>query len=257
MARGAVANLSHRALRVGQRHVRPCRPALAGQAIEEHEGGDPLARQQAGHLIALLVDHHPAIAATRHDQHGRAIGPGRAEDGQPRPAHGEHDAVVIGGVGAALAHCLGERRRRHAGRVARPQIDPFVGLDQGRRRRLHGGGAGRKAAGQRAKHERAPIEPHRATAAARAASQSSRLVMPSPSRSSLPSARAGSRPCALSQTSGMPSPSRSGSTLPAVRSGQPPTSFWLSIWLPVRLRTLSTMRASALSRGQAPARART
>src|SRR3546814_3434916 len=44
----------HRALRIGERDIRPRLPAVTGQSIGEHIGADPARREPAAKLVSLL-----------------------------------------------------------------------------------------------------------------------------------------------------------------------------------------------------------
>src|SRR3546814_9892139 len=61
-----------------------CSSDRAGQAIEEDIDGNAARRQPARELIAFLVDHDIAIAASGREDDRRAIGFGGAEDVEPR-----------------------------------------------------------------------------------------------------------------------------------------------------------------------------
>jgi hypothetical protein len=165
---GAVTDQADGALGVGQGNVGAGRPALARKAVEEDEDGDALRGEQARELIALLVEHHPAIAAAGRDQGGGAVGLLGPEDRHARTSDAEDVAVIIGGIVAALGHRLDRQRRRRAGSAARPELDRLdrVGKDQSASGGVHGGrrqlraGPGGKAAGEGAEQGLAAVEPH-------------------------------------------------------------------------------------------------
>ena len=114
------ADQPHRALGILQRHILPLRPAFAGQAIEQDEGGDALFVEPGGLARPLIVVGQEAIAPARHHQHRRAIGAGRAAHHQHRAGDPRHPAIGLGRVFRLVVDLADDPRARVAGRRAGP-----------------------------------------------------------------------------------------------------------------------------------------
>ena len=69
----AVANQAHRPLSVSQWDIRPVRPALSGQAVEQDKGRESVPGQPTRHSMAFIVDDEPSVTPARGKQDCRAI----------------------------------------------------------------------------------------------------------------------------------------------------------------------------------------
>ena len=154
----------HRALGILQRDVGARRPALAGQAIGQHEHGIAQFGEHVRHADTLVADRYEAVGAARNDQQRQAVRLGGLEDVQVGHRHAGNEG------GAAPVEVLA-RRERTARRRSIPQEYPLRRLP-GRRqfatagRRVQrlarrGCRAGHHRGRARAHQQRAPIDPSR------------------------------------------------------------------------------------------------
>src|SRR3546814_2721217 len=90
-----------------------CSSDRAGQAIEEDIDGNAARRQPARELIAFLVDHDIAIAASGREDDRRAIGFGGAEDVEPRARDALEHPVAGVWIVAPLHGFFDEARGRN------------------------------------------------------------------------------------------------------------------------------------------------
>ena len=132
-------------------------PSPGASAVAQHEAGDPGGGQPMADLEALLVDHHPDVAAARRDQHRRAVGPARAEDGHQWTAYPGDEAILEAGGLHPVDDLFTRQGRLRARRPVRPERHNLGGVGEDRRgrsqrRRCRRGSGGQTDQGAAVEH---------------------------------------------------------------------------------------------------------
>ena len=99
---------------------------MASQAVKQYEAGDAGAIQDVGDIMAFVLEIVPREAATRNDQHGRAIGLVRRKNDHARPCDSLRAPAAVGRVGRGLLDNLSHARMQGARRRAWPKLDGFA-----------------------------------------------------------------------------------------------------------------------------------